>query len=432
MSAHAPVSVNRWKVVLLASLGGALELYDFIIYGIFAMHIATQFFPSGDPVAALLSTFGVFAIGYISRPLGGIILSSLGDRYGRRVVFIASIFGMSLCTLGIGLVPNYATIGVWAPVLLIILRLLQGFFLAGELPCSITYVVEEVPERATFVSGLVVFCLNSGVLVATLISFSLHSLLNATQMSEYGWRLAFIFGGCLGLASYQVRKALSESCEFKEVKDSVVRQPFRTVLNQHARQVLTGIFLAGITNASNALLFVVLPSYMTGVLHFEIANVSAGQNIGVAVMAVSLLVCAWAGDRVPAYLIHRVGCLLVLFGAYPFYWALSQHLIGPIQGFVLIGLVGGFFNGTYAALLASLFPTRVRFSGIALSLNLATVVFTGTTPLLITQLIKSTGHVTAPAYFLMTVAVLALLASIRFSRSHAMSNPSHFPSREHF
>lgn len=416
MSAHSPLNPKRWKIVLLASLGGALELYDFIIYGIFAIQIASQFFPTDDPVVALLSTFGVFAIGYVSRPLGGILLSSLGDRYGRRVVFMASIFGMSLSTLAIGLVPNYAAIGIWAPLLLIVFRTCQGFFLAGELPCSITYVVEEIPERATLVSGLVIFCLISGVLVGTLVSFLLHSFLTAEQVSSFGWRLAFILGGCLGLASYFVRKALSESSEFKKIKGSVIKRPFRTVLKEHRREVVMGIFLAGITNATNVLLFVVLPSYMTGMLHLDGAKVSAAQNMGVAVLALSLLLCAYIGDRSHPHKLHRLGCIIVLVGAYPFYWALTQQVFGPLEAYLIAGLVGGLFNGTYAALLAKLFPTQVRFSGIGLSLNLATVLFTGAAPLIITQLIKSTGHLTAPAYFLITVAAMALIAGFSYGR----------------
>lgn len=429
MSAHSPVSPRRWKIVLLASLGGALELYDFIIYGIFAMQIAGQFFPTDDPVLALLSTFGVFAIGYVSRPLGGILLSSLGDRYGRRVVFMASIFGMSLSTLAIGLVPNYAAIGIWAPLLLIMFRTFQGFFLAGELPCSITYVVEEIPERATLVSGLVIFCLISGVLVGTLVSFLLHNFLTAEQVGSFGWRLAFILGGCLGLASYFVRKALSESSEFKKIKGSVIKQPFRTVIKEHSREVIMGIFLAGITNATNVLLFVVLPSYMTGMLHLDGAHVSTAQNIGVAVLAVSLLFCAYVGDRSQPHKLHRLGCFIVLLGAYPFYWALTQKLFGPIAAYAIAGLVGGLFNGTYAALLAKLFPTQVRFSGVGLSLNLATVLFTGAAPLLITQLIKSTGQLTAPAYFLMAVAAMALVAGYSYGRQAKLPDvtASHSP-----
>jgi len=373
--ARQPAGRQKWKTVILASLGGSLEIYDFIIYGVFAREIARQFFPATDPLASLISTFGVFAIGYVSRPLGGIVLSSLGDRFGRRVIFLVSVLAMSAATIGIGLIPGYASIGVLAPVLLVLLRLAQGFFLAGELPCSITYVVEEIPVRASLVSGLVIVCLNSGVLTATLISLALHSLLNAADVLAFGWRIAFIFGGVIGLVSYWLRTSLEESNEYQRLKSHKVKRPFRKVLTDYPKQVAIGVGVAGIVNASNSLLFVVLPSYLTTVLHYAPTAVSAGQNLGIATMSASLLLFAWLGDSVPSRHWHRIGSLLMLFGSYPFYRLVASHGIDPLFAFVIIGIVGGFVNGAYAYLLADLFPTNVRFSGIALSLNLATVLF---------------------------------------------------------
>ncbi len=413
---HVAAEQAKWKVVVLASLGGALEIYDFIIYGVFALEIGSQFFPKSDPLVSLISTFSVFAVGYVSRPLGGIVLSSFGDRYGRRVVFLVSVLAMSGCTIGIGLIPSYATIGVAAPILLVSLRLAQGFFLAGELPCSIAYVVEEIPARASFVSGLVIFCLNSGVLVATLISFTLHSMLATGDVAAYGWRIAFVFGGLVGLLSYWLRTSLEESNEFKRMKTHVAKRPFRTIIAAFPRQALIGIGLAAIVNTSNSMLFVVLPSYLTGVLHLSAASASAGQNLGIATMSVSLVVVAWLGDRVPSRLLHRAGTLIFLVGSVPLYRALASQQIDPTTAFVLIGLVGGLVNGTYAFLLADLFPTNVRFSGIGLSLNLATVVFTGVTPLLVAQLVKSTHDNAAPGYYVAAVAVIALIANVAFRR----------------
>lgn len=412
----APAGIRRkWKTVILASLGGSLEIYDFIIYGVFAREIARQFFPAADPLASLLSTFGVFAIGYVSRPLGGIVLSSLGDRFGRRAIFLVSVLAMSASTIGIGLIPGYASIGVFAPVLLVLLRLAQGFFLAGELPCSITYVVEEMPQRASLVGGLVVFCLNSGVLTATLMSLVLHATLTATDIVTYGWRIAFIFGGLIGLLSYWLRTSLEESTEFQRLRSHKAKRPFRTVLSAHPRQVAAGVGVAGIVNAANSLLFVVLPSYLATVLHYAPASVSAAQNLGIATMSVSLLACAWLGDRVPPRLVHRLGSLIMLAGSYPFYQLVAAHEIDLFTMFAVIGLVGGFVNGTYAFLLADLFPTQVRFSGIALSLNLATVVFTGITPLLVTDLLHRFGPV-APGLYMTVIACIGLAAGLALKR----------------
>ncbi|MDP9646129.1 MFS transporter [Paraburkholderia caledonica] len=278
------------------------------------------------------------------------------------------------------------------------------------MPCSITYVVEEIPVRASLVSGLVIFCLNSGVLTATLISLALHSLLNAADVLAFGWRIAFIFGGVIGLVSYWLRTSLEESNEYQRLKSHKVKRPFRKVLTDYPKQVAIGVGVAGIVNASNSLLFVVLPSYLTTVLHYAPTAVSAGQNLGIAAMSASLLLFAWLGDSVPSRLWHRIGSLLMLFGSYPFYRLVAAYGIDPLFAFVIIGIVGGFVNGAYAYLLADLFPTNVRFSGIALSLNLATVLFTGITPLVVTQLLHHTGALTAPGIFLTVVALIALIA----------------------
>ena len=412
----AAFNTSKWKTVILASLGGSLEIYDFIIYGIFAREIASQFFPSTDPLASLLATFGVFAIGYVSRPLGGIVLSSLGDRYGRRAIFIVSILAMSAATIGIGLVPSYATIGILAPALLILLRLIQGFFLAGELPCSITYVVEEMPARASLVSGLVVFCLTSGVFIATLVSLAIHSVLSPADTQSYGWRIAFLVGGALGLVSYFLRTSLEESTEYRNMKSRVAKKPFREILSKYPKQVMIGIGAAGVVNAANSLLFVVLPSYLTSVLKHDAGRVSLGQNLGITVMAFSLLMCAWMGGRIPVRNLHRTGSLLILLSSYPLYRAIANGDIDLLVAFVVIGAIGGIVNGTYAFLLADLFPTKVRFSGIALSLNLATVVFTGLTPLAVTHLMRATGELAAPGIYLAAVALISLVAGIYLKR----------------
>lgn len=418
MSGATPRAVPRrpWKTVILASLGGSLEIYDFIIYGIFAAEISRQFFPSADPLASLISTFGVFAIGYVSRPLGGIVLASLGDRFGRRIIFLISILAMSAATIGIGLIPSYASIGIVAPILLVTMRLAQGFFLAGELPCSITYVVEEMPARASLVSGLVVFCLNSGVLIATLVSFAIHALLSHANVDAFGWRIAFCIGGLMGIASYALRTSLEESHEYRQLKSHKVKRPFRALIAEYSRQALVGIGVAGIVNATNITLFVVLPSYLTAVLHHASKEVSAGQNIGIAAMSVSLITVAWLGDRVPTRYWHRLGACVVLLGAYPFYRYGVVGGLSPLTVFLVCGIVGGLVNGSYAFLLADLFPTGVRFSGIALSLNLATVIFTGATPLAVTQLLHVTGDKAAPGLYLAGVGLIALVAGLPLKR----------------
>jgi len=205
------LSASQWRLIILASLGGALEIYDFVVYGVFAQFIGRAFFSMLEPMMALLLSFAVFAIGYLSRPIGGAVLSWFGDRYGRRRVFIVSVIVVSLSTIGMGLVPTYASWGIAATITMVSLRLIQGFCLGGELPGSITYVVETVPLRAGFVCGVVFFCVNSGVLLAAAVNLSLHAVLSADDVATYGWRIAFIFGGLIGLVGFWLRRKLARA-----------------------------------------------------------------------------------------------------------------------------------------------------------------------------------------------------------------------------
>ncbi len=196
------------RVVLIASLGGALEFYDFIVFGTFAAYISRAFFPASDPLVSLLSTFAVFAVGYLSRPLGGLLFGWRGDRAGRRESFMLSLATMSLATIAMGLLPGYASIGAWASAGFVLLRVVQGFCLGGELPGAITYAVEVVPVRhATLACGVVFGCVSAGVLLATGVSALLHAILPAELMEGWGWRIAFLIGGGCSRRSLPISRA---------------------------------------------------------------------------------------------------------------------------------------------------------------------------------------------------------------------------------
>src|SRR5215203_3844178 len=214
MTTSDRITPAGWRIVLLASLGGTLEFYDFVIFGVFARDIAQAVFPATDPIVSLILSFATFAVGYLARPIGGIVLAHYGDRYGRRAVFLWSVFIMSGATLGMGLVPTYAHWGVAASLLMVTLRLIQGFCLGGELPGALTYVVEIAPRIAPFVCGVVFACVTMGVAAATGVSLLLRTLLQPTEVPVLAWRLAFALGGLGGILSFVLRRSLEESPEF--------------------------------------------------------------------------------------------------------------------------------------------------------------------------------------------------------------------------
>jgi MHS family proline/betaine transporter-like MFS transporter len=417
-SARASERIDRagWRIVLLASLGGTLEFYDFVIFGVFARDIAQAVFPSTEPIVSLMASFAAFAAGYLARPIGGIVLSHYGDRYGRRMVFLWSVFIMSGATLGMGLVPSYAQWGVAASALMVTLRLIQGFCLGGELPGALTYVVETAPRIAPFVCGVVFACVTMGVAVATGVSLSVRTFLDPALVPVYGWRIAFILGGLGGVLSFVLRRSLEESPEFARMKSFAVRQPFRELLRTNLVHVVIGCAILAGTGTFNGLFFSHLPAYLSAVLQYDARQAVLAQTVGVVASALGILATGWLGDRIPPRYLLRTGVALLLVFAIPFYSALESRAVNLTLLCTLAGLSAGLTNGSFAVLLTDLFPTRIRFTGVALVFNVSFTIFSGTAPLVATSLIRDTGTPTSPAYLMMFSAVLALLGSLWVER----------------
>jgi MFS transporter, MHS family, proline/betaine transporter len=419
--ATAPPTVQRisaaaWRIVLLASLGGTLEFYDFVIFGIFAKDIADAIFPNPTPIISLMQSFGAFAVGYFARPIGGIVLSHFGDRYGRRRVFLVSLFVMSGATLGMGLVPVFATWGAASSALMVTLRLVQGFCLGGELPGALTYVVETTPRHAPYVCGVVFACVTMGVAAATGVSVAVRTWLPADAVATYGWRLAFILGGLGGLVSFVLRRSLEESPEFARMKQLAARQPFREVLKSHLGPVAIGVGSLAATAGFTGLFFAHMAAYMSGVLRYDPRQAVLSQTAGVIVHAAGILAVGRLADYVSPRVLLRTGALTLALLAVPFYTALAGRTLPPMLLLVLAGACASLINGSFAVLLTDLFPTRVRFSGVALGFNIAFTAFSGTAPLVATSLIRSTGSDVAPAYVMIAYGCLTLLASLGLPR----------------
>ena len=414
--ADARLSGAQWRTILLASLGGALEFYDFIVYGVFARAIAATFFPTTDPLVGQVLAFSVFAGGYLARPFGGLLLGALGDRFGRRTVFLASLGLVSATTVLMGLLPGYASWGVGAAIAMVALRLVQGLCLGGELPCAIVYAVETAPRRGGFACGVLFFCVNSGVSLAALVSLAINGLMTPDSAFAEGWRIAFVLGGATGLLSFVLRRRLHESSEYAAMRDLASRTPLRELFAGHAPSLLIGSGVSAATSVFNGMMFAYLPAYLVGALHYTPAEASLAQNVGLATTSLGLLAVSALGDRIPRRLLLGVGAALLAVLAYPFFAALQARSLGLVPLFVLAGLVAALFNGTFAMITADLFPTRVRFSGVAVSYNLSQTLFGGTVPLLAATLVATTGSPTAPALIVAGFAAVALLASVGLKR----------------
>jgi MFS family permease len=409
---HPPIRADeQWRMIVLAALGGALEYYDFVVYGIFAQSMAAAFFPPGDPLALTLA-LAVFAIGYLARPLGGMVSSHFGDRYGRKTVFVATVSTMSLCTMGIALLPTYVSWGITATLLLVALRFVQGLCVGGELPGAITFVVESSQRRPGFACGIVFALVNGGVLLAAFVNLSLSAALSPEAMADHGWRIAFGIGGVLGLVGMFLRRNLTETAVFLSIRNDTAAQPVREVLRRHWRAIALGCAVVAPTAGFNGLLFAHMPAYLGQELGYDRQAVAAAMNVALLVMSLSLLAVAWCADRMPPrLLLMGASALLVLF-APTAYVLLARGDANLLVILPLLALAAAGANGTFAYLVAGLFPARLRFSGVALSLNISFTLLSGLAPLGATAMIVASGWRAAPALIIVAVAVIGFAASV--------------------
>ncbi|MBS0358418.1 MAG: MFS transporter [Proteobacteria bacterium] len=409
------LNAEEKKIVFLSTLGGALEFYDFIVYMYFASVISQLFFPSGNQLTSLIEAFAVFALGYLMRPLGGILFGHFGDKYGRKKTFIAAVLCMAIPTFLIGLLPTTQMVGITATFLLMICRIFQGISVGGEIPGSITFACEHVAlNQRGLACGLIIGGVNSGVLLGSCIGFLINMFLTPEQVLSWGWRIPFIIGGLLGIASYSLRKKLHETPIFKLELERMTHSeiPIVKTFKSYSPAILKGVAISAMSAIVVSLLFQYFPTYLVDILHYP-KNLTNGFNT-ISILLLSLLVIP-SGN-----LSDKLGRKKVLaFSAIGFAITapfLFYLLVYQASTFTLIfvmslsTLIASGVVGVFTSTLAELFPTRIRFTGIAISYNLG-FIFGGLTPLIVTTLISVTNNSTAPAYYLVLASIVCLLGS---------------------
>jgi len=292
------------------------------------------------------------------------------------------------------------------------------------MPGAITYAVEAAPRRAGLAVGIIICAVNVGVLLATFVNLGIQSYLSSADAAAYGWRIAFLFGGACGIVSYWMRRNLDESPEFKEMHGAVVKQPFRETLRHHGKAVVAGALTIAVMAGVNGILYGHMPAYLVQQLHYAPRTAAVAQNAYLIVSSFGLLAAGWLGDKIPRRYLLRTSAVLLIVFSYPFYWALVNHTVDPVVLFVLAGVAFSLASGTWASVLADQFPVRIRFSGIALAYNVSVVVFSGFAPLLATMLIRETGSLAAPAYYVIGACAVALLASFALPMGKSTGEPS--------
>jgi MFS family permease len=323
---------------------------------------------------------------------------------------------MSAVTFAMGLLPGYAQWGLAASLAMVGLRVLQGFCVGGELPGAITYVTETAPRQQGFAAGVIFFCVNTGVVVATLLSLGLDQSLTPAEVGLWGWRIAYVAGGVLGLVSFWLRLSLEETAEFSRLRHAAEKRPFQAVVRAYPAQIVVGIAACAGSAGFNGLLFAYLKPHLTTVLHYTAVQASAAQNICLGVLSVGLVSVAWLGDRIPRRWLLGIGGALGLALCYPFFQAAQTRSVNLYLLAALAGVVASFLNGACVGVIGDLFPTRIRYSGVALGFNLSFSLGGALAPLVATSLVKDTGQVNSPAGFMAVCAALTLAASLVLKR----------------
>lgn len=407
------------RTLALAALGGALEYYDFIIFVFFASTIGQLFFPPETPDwLRQLQAFGLFAAGYFARPLGGILMAHFGDRSGRKRMFTLSVFLMAIPTLLIGLLPTWASIGYAAPLALLLLRLLQGAAVGGEVPGAWTFVAEHVPERRVgFACGTLTAGLTIGILLGSLIATAVNASFDARQILEFGWRIPFLIGGVFGLLAVFLRRLLAETPVFEQMRQRrqlVQGLPLNVVLAQHRRAVVLSMLLTWVLTAGIVVVILMTPTLIQKLYAIAPAHALAAGSVAILMLAIGCVAFGMLADRIGAARTFALGCLGLLLATYALYFGLRVAPGHLVALYALAGLCTGVV-GVVPTLLVRAFPPAVRFSGISFAYNIAYAIFGGLTPLFVTLLMKD--HPLAPAHY---VALLCLLGVVAAWMAHRM------------
>ncbi|WP_422449388.1 MULTISPECIES: MFS transporter [unclassified Endozoicomonas] len=405
-------SSSQYKLASSISLGGMLEIYDFLIYGLMASYIAENFFPAEDHITSLINTFATFAIGYLTRPLGGIVFGHFGDRYGRKKTFTFSIFLMAVTTALMGCLPGWNSIGSAAPITLILLRLLQGFSLGGEIPGSITYLSETTPERRGLVIGILFLAIMIGVSFGTFVHGILEMYLSAEDMKEWGWRVPFWIGGSLGIISYHIRKHFSESGFFEALDQTKAQASIPIVLlfTQHTRGVICGLMTIGLCGATVTVYSIYMPGFLSSLLGFPREAVAWQTTLAFLMLSPLCLIFGLLSDLINHKLILGIMAIIVATTCWPAFQYFSSPDAELNKILLICGLLAATASGALPPLLISFFPTEIRYTGIATCYNIGFAIFGGIAPVTSTLLAKYSSNTTGPAIYLSLVAVISLIA----------------------
>jgi MHS family proline/betaine transporter-like MFS transporter len=404
------------KNMLGGIIGNALEWYDFAVFGFLSPMIGENFFPSDDPLNSLLGAFSVFAVAFIARPVGGVLLGYIGDQYGRKKALQLSVMMMAVPTFLVGILPTHAEIGILAPILLILLRITQGLSVGGELIGSITFVAENAPpEQLGYFSSWTFASCYAGMLMGSLSAVGLNVALGPNAMSDWGWRLPFLSGVLIAFAAVWMRKELTETPVFEKMKAKghLGGNPVVEAVQLVPGSIFHASMLVILVGGGFYTLFIWWPTYLEHFVHPNMPYTAAFNTFSLMLLIILIPITGRLSDefgRKTLLVWSSAGMTLL---SWPLFLLSSQGGLLPVLVVQLcFTVLMGFFLGPIPAALVDLFPPRFRYSAIGLAYNISLCIFGGTAPLMATWLIKHYHTISAPALYLVFLSGLNLLAAL--------------------
>jgi MHS family proline/betaine transporter-like MFS transporter len=409
--------VTQTRAVVAGSFGNLMEMYDNLIYAYSAVWLAQLFFPTAEGITGILATFAVFAIGFFARPLGTLVFGHLGDTVGRKNTLILSVVLMGAATVLIGLLPTYATIGIVAPLLLVMLRLVQGFAVAGEWAGSVALLVEYAPPRkrgffGSFnqVSTAAGFLLASGVVALNSLFF------DERMMLEFGWRVPFLLGALTAVIGVVMRLRLDDTPAFRAEQESggTSRRPIRVAFATQKLAMAKGFGFTVSWTVAYFFFLAYIPTYLLTVAGVQPEVARASTLVGIAVLTVSIAAFGALSDRIgrrPLLLIGSGGFVLLSYPVLLMFGSGNDALV--FAGQILVALVLASFSGPGPAALAELFPTSVRYSSLGIGYNFSVAAFGGTAAFVATGLVELTGVPESAALLPIAAAIITFLVVLR-------------------
>jgi MFS transporter, MHS family, proline/betaine transporter len=398
------------RLIVAATIGNIFEWFDFVVYGFFAVTIAEVFFPTGNPTVSLLITFGAFGLAYFVRPLGAIVVGGYTDRAGRKAGLLLSMALMMIGTTLMAVTPGFATIGLAAPIIITIARLLQGFSVGGEFGSAVSFLAEHGGGRRGFSASWQFATGGLITVLASLFGLTLTSLLTHEQLVDWGWRIPYVFGMLIGPAGLYVRSKVVETPEFLEAEKPATI-PIRDVLRRHPLPVLLALGISIISNSSFYIL-AYIPTYGVKTLHLPASVGFTATLIGGAILAIGCPLAGHWSDKLPRPLLMVITCWLFVLTSYPAFYLMAAwpSLAACIIAVGWLQFVKAGYSGVLPSLLSEQFPVETRAIGVSLGFSTAVSIFGGLAPLVATWLISATGDSLSPSYYLIFTALLSLFA----------------------